>query len=177
MRPVPAEDPMAVFLEPLLIELSARDPNAVLLLPVTLVKSDSYPLAVLLFPVVLEKRASYPRAVSSWQLVQLASALVPAAVLKLGLALLTTGSVPGVAPLAAQVCGVKTPVEQDVTEPMRLKPELHANEQLPPEARMDEQLPRLPFAGADTAHGLAAHDCVAVKTPLALQVVAEPTRP
>ena len=69
---------------------------------------------------------------------------------------------------------IKLPFKQAVAVPVRVKPALHASEQLLPEERTDEQVPRVPFAGADTAQAFAAHDC-AVKTPL-LQDVTGPTR-
>jgi hypothetical protein len=55
-----------------------------------------------------------------------------------------------------------------------MKPELHVNSQLLPEEMTDAQVPRLPFAGADTAHAFAAHVCVAVKFPF-VHDVTEPT--
>jgi hypothetical protein len=113
--------------------------------------------------------------VSNWQSVQWARAPVPAAVLKSGLALLTTGSVPGVPAVAAeQVWAVKFPNEQVVAAPFRLYPELQVIWQTPPEASVDEQVPKLPFAGGDTEHALGVQVC-AVRTPLE-QDVEEPTR-
>jgi hypothetical protein len=77
--------------------------------------------------------------------------------------------------VAVHVCVlIKLPFKQAVAVPVRVKPALHASEQLLPEERTDEQVPRVPFAGADTTHAFAAHDC-AVKTPL-LQDVTGPTR-
>jgi hypothetical protein len=47
-------------------------------------------------------------------------------------------------------------LEQDVAAPTRLKPTLQVNEQLLPEASEVGQVPRVPFAGAGTAHELCA---------------------
>jgi hypothetical protein len=68
---------------------------------------------------------------------------------------------------------VRTPREQLVTEPLRVKPELQATEQLVPDASVDGQLPRLPFAGAITVQALGVQDCCEVSTP-SEQVVAAP---
>ena len=56
--------------------------------------------------------------------------------------------------LGAHVCAVKVPFVQDVRGPVTLYPELQANEQLLPEARLVGQVPRKPFAGAVTVHEL-----------------------
>ena len=126
-------------------------------LPVVFEPSAPAPVAVFSAPVVLLKSASCPSAVSAVQLVQLLRAPVPSAVLKLGLALLVVIVPPGCAGAAAHDCtAVNTPLEQDVAEPTRLKPTLQENEQLLPEARVPGQLPRVPFAGGDTAHEFAA---------------------
>ena len=50
---------------------------------------------------------------------------------------------------------------------------MHETWQLLPEAREDEQVPRVPFDGAGTKHELGVHDCV-VKAPF-VQDVTEPT--
>jgi hypothetical protein len=73
--------------------------------------------------------------------------------------------------LAVHVCAVKVPLVQDVTAPEIVKPELHANWQLLPEERTDGQVPRVPFDGAVTEHGLGTHDC-AVNVPFVQDVTA-----
>lgn len=63
-------------------------------------------------------------------------------------------------------CDTNVPKEQEVEIPTMVYPEAHATWQEVPEERVEGQLPRVPFAGAETLQGLGTHDCVAVRTPL-----------
>jgi hypothetical protein len=59
--------------------------------------------------------------------------------------------------VAVHVCVlIKLPFKQAVAVPVRVKPALHASEQLLPEERTDGQVPMKPFAGADTGHAIPA---------------------
>jgi hypothetical protein len=60
---------------------------------------------------------------------------------------------------------VKFPAEQEVTVPVRMYPGLQVTWQLVPEGRFGEQVPSVPFVGADTEQELALHDCCCVSVP------------
>jgi hypothetical protein len=73
--------------------------------------------------------------------------------------------------LGAHVCRVTVPLVQDVAAPTSVYPALHTSAQLLPDERTDGQVPRAPFDGAVTEHGLATHVC-AVSVPSAQDVAA-----